>query len=119
MRALPIHVPADRRPGEFELVGDLKCAVIPVNKRDRQYIAHQVQCCRGPGEIRQTVEGYVKRMDHAEIEVLNVAVNDTLVMVERVDRFIYDGKNVSARCMGAFEVVGDKIVAWRDYFDVP
>ena len=22
-------------------------------------------------------------------------------------------------CMGAFEVVGDEIVAWRDYFDVP
>lgn len=40
-------------------------------------------------------------------------------MVERVDRFIYDGKNVSARCMGAFEVAGEKIIAWRDYFDMP
>ena len=50
---------------------------------------------------------------------LNVAVNDSLVMVERVDRFIYDGNDVSARCMGAFEVVGDKIIAWRDYVDMP
>jgi limonene-1,2-epoxide hydrolase len=74
---------------------------------------------RGLGEIRETVAGYVKRMDHADIEVLNVAVNDSLVMVERVDRFIYDDKNVSAKCMGAFEVVGDKIIAWRDYFDWP
>ena len=74
---------------------------------------------RGLGEVRSWVRGHVKRMDHADLEVLNVAVNDTLVMVERVDRFIYDGKNVSAKCMGAFEVVGDKIIAWRDYFDWP
>lgn len=74
---------------------------------------------RGVAEIRQTFENYVKRMDYANLEVLNIAVNDNLVMVERIDRFIYDGKDVSARCMGAFEVVGDKIAAWRDYFDVP
>lgn len=74
---------------------------------------------RGLGEVRSWVHGHVKRMDHADLEVLNVAVNDSLVMVERVDRFIYDSKNVSARCMGAFEVAGDKIIAWRDYFDVP
>ncbi len=86
---------------------------------DEAVLLDPIGTYRGLGEIRQTVEGYVKRMDHAEIEVLNLAVNDTLVMVERVDRFVYDGKNVSARCMGAFEVVGDKIVAWRDYFDVP
>jgi limonene-1,2-epoxide hydrolase len=40
-------------------------------------------------------------------------------MVERVDHFVYDGNKISARCMGAFEVAGDKITAWRDYFDVP
>jgi limonene-1,2-epoxide hydrolase len=74
---------------------------------------------RGLGEVRSWVQGHVKRMDHADLEVLNVAVNNSLVMVERVDRFIYDGKNVSARCMGAFEVAGDKIIAWRDYFDMP
>jgi limonene-1,2-epoxide hydrolase len=74
---------------------------------------------RGRAEIREAVEGYVQRMDSAELEVLNVAVNGNLVMVERVDHFVYDGNKISARCMGAFEVAGDKITAWRDYFDVP
>jgi limonene-1,2-epoxide hydrolase len=74
---------------------------------------------RGHAEIREAVEGYVQRMDSAELEVLNVAVNGNLVMVERVDHFVYDGNKISARCMGAFEVAGDKITAWRDYFDVP
>ena len=74
---------------------------------------------RGLDAIRETIGGYVKRMDHADIEVMNVAVNESRVMVERMDRFIFDGKNVSARCMGAFEVVDGKITAWRDYFDMP
>lgn len=26
---------------------------------------------------------------------------------------------MSARCMGMFEVAGDKIVAWRDFFEPP
>jgi limonene-1,2-epoxide hydrolase len=86
---------------------------------DEAVVVDPIGTYRGLGEIRQAVEGYVKRMDHADIQVLNVAVNGNLVMVERVDRFIYDGKNVSARCMGTFEVVGDKIIAWRDYFDMP
>ena len=73
----------------------------------------------GIDEIRSWVEGHVKRMDQASLEVLNIAVNDDLVMVERMDRFIYDGNMVSARCMGAFEVSGAKITAWRDYFDMP
>jgi limonene-1,2-epoxide hydrolase len=58
-------------------------------------------------------------MDHAHLEVLNLAAAGNLVMTERVDHFSYDGRKVDARVMGAFEVVGDKIAAWRDYYDVP
>jgi limonene-1,2-epoxide hydrolase len=34
-----------------------------------------------------------------------------------VDHFLFDGKAIDARVMGAFEVKGEKITAWRDYFD--
>jgi limonene-1,2-epoxide hydrolase len=40
------------------------------------------------------------------------------VLTERVDHVDFDGKRVDARVMGVFETVGDKIVAWRDYFDL-
>jgi limonene-1,2-epoxide hydrolase len=73
----------------------------------------------GHNEIREAVEGYVQRMESAELELLNIAVNGDIVLTERVDRFVYDGHKIAARCMGAFEVAGDKITAWRDYFDVP
>lgn len=39
------------------------------------------------------------------------------MLTERVDHFVFDGKTIDARVMGAFEVAGEKIIAWRDYFD--
>ena len=73
----------------------------------------------GHDEIRKAVQGYVDRTTHGEIEILNLAVADNVVLTERVDHFVYDGRQVHARVIGAFEVTGDKIAAWRDYFDLP
>jgi hypothetical protein len=35
---------------------------------------------------------------------------------ERVDHLTVDGTRIHARIMGAFEIEGDKIRAWRDHF---
>jgi limonene-1,2-epoxide hydrolase len=71
----------------------------------------------GHGEIREAVKGYLKRTKHCDLEVLNLAVTGNVVLTERVDHFIYDGQAIDAHVMGAFEITGDKITAWRDYFD--
>jgi limonene-1,2-epoxide hydrolase len=39
-------------------------------------------------------------------------------MTERVDVFKLPGKSFELPVMGAFEVDGGKISAWRDYFDL-
>jgi limonene-1,2-epoxide hydrolase len=70
----------------------------------------------GYDEIRRAVEGFVNDMTWAEIEILNLAVAGNVVLTERVDRFIYKGNRIDAPGMGTFEIVGDKITAWRDYF---
>jgi limonene-1,2-epoxide hydrolase len=66
--------------------------------------------------IRKAVEGFLKAMTKADIEIVNLAVAGNAVLTERADRFIYKGKPLDAPGMGAFEVSGDKITAWRDYF---
>jgi limonene-1,2-epoxide hydrolase len=71
----------------------------------------------GYDQIRNTVEAAVSRTTHADMEIINLVATDNLVMTERVDRLIFDGKQVDAPVMGVFEVAGDKITAWRDYFD--
>ena len=73
----------------------------------------------GQEEIRKAVRGYVDRTTHGDIEILNLAIAGNVVLTERVDHFVYDGKPIHARVMGAFEVNGDKITAWRDYFEMP
>jgi len=47
-----------------------------------------------------------------------LAVAGNVVLTERLDHFKWDGEMIHARVMGAFEVVGDKITAWRDFFDM-
>jgi limonene-1,2-epoxide hydrolase len=71
----------------------------------------------GHDEIRAAVKGYLARTARCDLEVVNLAVADNVVLTERVDHFLFDGKPIDAHVMGAFEVTGEKITAWRDYFD--
>jgi len=53
-------------------------------------------------------------------DMLAIAADGNRVLTERLDRFVRtDGSEIAAiKVMGIFEVVGDHIVAWRDYADV-
>lgn len=54
------------------------------------------------------------------IDMLAIAADGSRILTERLDRFERaDGSEIGrAKVMGIFELEGDKIVAWRDYFDV-
>lgn len=54
-----------------------------------------------------------------DIEILAIAEDGNCVLTERIDRMLRaDGSEIWApRVMGIFEVEGDHIAAWRDYFD--
>src|SRR5262245_574463 len=70
----------------------------------------------GYEEIRRAVEDFLPSMTWGELEIVNIAVAGNVVLTERVDRFIMNGEKLEAPGMGIFEVAGDKITAWRDYF---
>ena len=53
-----------------------------------------------------------------EFRVINIAAEGPVVMTERVDVFTLPGGTFELPVMGIFEVNGDKINAWRDYFDI-
>ena len=56
----------------------------------------------------------------AHFDMLAVAADGNRVLTERLDRFQRaDGSEIgAAMVMGIFEVEGNRIVAWRDYYDV-
>ena len=51
-------------------------------------------------------------------EMPNIAACGDTVLTERVDRFVLDGRPVALPVMGAFGIRDERIIAWRDYFDL-
>ena len=54
-----------------------------------------------------------------DLEIRHLAVDGDVVLMERRDHWIVDGKQMSWPVMGAYEVKGEKITAWREYFYPP
>ncbi len=53
------------------------------------------------------------------VDMLHIAATGNVVLTERVDRMISADKRevMALRLMGVFEIEGEKIVHWREYFD--
>lgn len=69
--------------------------------------------------IRGVVQGFMGMATKVDWELRNLAETaDGVVLTERVDRFLINGKWLELPVMGTFEVEDNKIAAWRDYFDM-
>jgi len=86
---------------------------------DAVYHNIPVDPVRGPEAIRKVLESFLAPASNAEFELRAIATQGNLVLTERIDRFVVNGKPVVLPVMGTFEVRPDgKIAAWRDYFDL-
>jgi limonene-1,2-epoxide hydrolase len=64
------------------------------------------------------IEGFFGMSDGMVIETTHLAVRDNVVLTERIDTFTFGQIEAALPVMGTFELRGDKISAWRDYFDL-
>ena len=97
--------------------GDLD-AIIEFFTDDAVYHNIPVAPVTGKQAIRDTIAGFTAGVDSVEFRVLNIAADGNVVLTERVDAFITPAVTIELPVMGTFEVEGDKIAAWRDYFDL-
>src|SRR5262249_8453899 len=58
----------------------------------------------GIKEIRNAMDAYLKVMTKCDIEIVHLAVAGNVVLTERIDYLIINGKQHDAAGMGAFEV---------------
>jgi limonene-1,2-epoxide hydrolase len=72
----------------------------------------------GRDAIKATITMFTTGVERMEFRVTNIAAAGNVVMTERVDEFVLPHTTISLPVMGTFEVAGDKIAAWRDYFDL-
>ncbi len=73
---------------------------------------------RGKEQIRKTIESFSGMATQIEFLVHHQSAAGNVVMNERTDRFLMANGWLELRVMGVFEVEGDEITAWRDYFDM-
>ena len=86
---------------------------------DAVYHNMPIQPVQGKDAIKGLIEQFMAPFERAEFEITHIAESGNVVFTERVDRFQTGGKKVELPVAGVFEIEGDKIVAWRDYFDMP
>jgi limonene-1,2-epoxide hydrolase len=73
----------------------------------------------GKEAIRAFIEGFMGTTTEIDFVVHNqVEGANGVVMNERTDTLVMDGKRVALPVMGVFEFENGKIKAWRDYFDM-
>jgi limonene-1,2-epoxide hydrolase len=72
----------------------------------------------GKPAIRELLERFLVSMEGLEAEVHRQVARGNVVMNERTDRFSLGGRQIALQVCGVFEVDGDRITAWRDYFDM-
>ena len=97
--------------------GDID-AILDFFTDDAVYHNIPVAPVQGKDAIRATFDMFMTGVEKVEFRVLNIAASDNVVLTERVDVFVLPAKTIELPVMGAFEVDGDKIAAWRDYFDL-
>ena len=93
-------------------------AVLAVMTDDVEYENVGMGVCRGHDEVRALLGPFLESAEGMAWEVLAQLESGDTVMNERVDRFFLPGnKEVDVRVAGYFEVRGDRVRRWRDYFD--
>jgi len=87
-----------------------------------RWVNEGVSVTTGVDEAIAMIDGLETSMgiSTVHIEMLAIAADGSRVLTERLDRFERaDGSEIGrVMIMGIFELEGDKIVEWRDYFDV-
>ena len=97
--------------------GDLD-AIVAYFTDDAVYHNIPIDPVTGKDAIKATIAGFTAGVDKIEFRVHHIAAAGNVVMTERTDVFVTPAKSIELPVMGTFEVAGDKIAAWRDYFDM-
>lgn len=74
---------------------------------------------KGRDAIHKMMKAFFDRGTCVDLEIRHLAVDGNVVMMERHDHWIVDGKQTSWPVMGAYQVQDGKITAWREYFYPP
>jgi limonene-1,2-epoxide hydrolase len=99
--------------------GDLE-AIMAAFTDDAVYHNIPMPPCNGSQAIRDFISGFLQTSPNGiRFDIHHQVANGNLVMNERVDTLIIEGRTIELPVCGVFELTPDgKISGWRDYFDM-
>lgn len=71
----------------------------------------------GKDNIGKRMELLGAGIEAITLHIHNMSVTGNTVFIERTDDFVYNGHHGKVPVVGVLEVQGDKIKAWREYYD--
>jgi limonene-1,2-epoxide hydrolase len=71
----------------------------------------------GRENIRNRLSRLTAGIERIELQIRNMGVVNDVVMLERVDDFVFNGKHGSVPVVGVMEIADGKITEWREYYD--
>jgi len=72
----------------------------------------------GRNNVENLIRGFIASWTETTWELRNILCAGNIVIAERLDRTRVGDKAVDLPCVGVFQLEGDKIKIWRDYFDL-
>ncbi len=86
---------------------------------DAVYHNVPVRPIEGIAGIREIFQAFLDSFCDAKLDIVTLAAEPGLVLVERVDYFtMNDGRKVTLPVTGVFEIKSGKIARFSDYFDL-
>ena len=71
----------------------------------------------GKESIRARLMPLLQNLERIELQVRNKGVVNDVVVLERVDDFVYQGKQSRVPVVGIMEISNGKVDVWREYYD--
>ncbi|MDX6285064.1 MAG: limonene,2-epoxide hydrolase [Frankiales bacterium] len=93
-------------------------AALPLLADDIEYHNIPMPAVHGRDAVKETLEMLLGMATEAEWIVHREMADGDTVMNERTDRFLVDGRWLELPVAGVFVVRDNRIVLWRDYFDL-
>lgn len=71
----------------------------------------------GRENIRARFTRFTPGLERIELQLAHMGIVDNVVMMERVDDFVYNGKHSRVPVAGVLEINNGYVTEWREYYD--
>ena len=95
---------------DWQMVGDLFT-------EDGVLHSMMIEPVKGREAISKRISGMGAGIESITLNIRNIGRVGDVVMIERVDEFVYKGHAGKVPVVGVIETRGDKISEWREYYD--